>query len=189
MSIAYKAFREHLDVAEESCRQHADMIKEIGLCLADALSNDKAIFWCGNGGSAADSQHLAAELVGRFKNNRRALRSVALSTDSSVISCIANDFSYDDVFSRQLEALGKPGDALVGISTSGNSINVINALKIARQMGITAVALLGKEGGEAKNHADLSLVVDSSSTARIQEMHILIGHTLCEIIEQELGYG
>ena len=161
-------------------------IQLIGEHLAGVLSSGGTIFWCGNGGSAADSQHLAAELVGRFKKNRRALRSIALTTDSSVLTCVANDYSYDDVFARQIEALGRPGDVLVGISTSGNSENVLRALRVAKEMALTTIALLGKDGGAAKGLADQALLIPSDSTARIQEAHILIGHILCALIEQEL---
>ena len=161
-------------------------IQLIGEHLAGVLSSGGTIFWCGNGGSAADSQHLAAELVGRFKKNRRALRSIALTTDSSVLTCVANDYSYDDVFARQIEALGRPGDVLVGLSTSGNSENVLRALRVSKEMDLTTIALLGKDGGAAKGLADQALLIPSDSTARIQEAHILIGHILCALIEQEL---
>jgi len=154
--------------------------------LANSISRGGGIFWCGNGGSAADSQHLAAELVGRFKKNRKPLKSIALSTDTSVITCIANDFSYDDIFERQLEALGGTNDVLVGISTSGNSNNVNNALSKAKELNIKSVALLGKSGGKAIDLADISIVVPSESTDRIQEAHIFIGHVFCEIIEAGL---
>jgi D-sedoheptulose 7-phosphate isomerase len=126
-------------------------------------------------------------LVGRFKKDRKALRSIALTTDTSVLTCVANDYSYKDVFSRQLEALARPGDVLVAISTSGQSENVLRAITTAKQLGVETIALLGKDGGEAKNLADLSLLVPSDSTARIQEAHILIGHILCDLIEEEMG--
>ena len=161
-------------------------ICSIGKLLAQSLSDEGTLFWCGNGGSASDSQHLAAELVGRFKKNRRALRSIALTTDSSVLTCVANDFSYEDVFARQVEALGRPGDVLICISTSGNSENILQALRVAKEMGLMTVVLLGKDGGFAKDLADKALVIPSDSTARIQEGHILVGHILCEVIEQEL---
>jgi D-sedoheptulose 7-phosphate isomerase len=155
--------------------------------IASALANGSTVFWCGNGGSAADSQHLAAELVGRFKKDRRPLRSVALTTDTSVLTCVANDYSYEDIFARQVEALSRPGDVLVGISTSGQSENILRAVKMARSLGLQTIGLLGKDGGVAKDLVDQAIVIPSESTARIQESHILIGHILCDLIEQELG--
>jgi D-sedoheptulose 7-phosphate isomerase len=158
-------------------------------CISNALRDNKTIFWCGNGGSAAESSHLAVELIGRFKNNRRSLPSISLNSDSSAITCIANDFGYDQIFSRQLEGLGKPGDVLVVLSTSGMSENINNALKQAKLMGVTSIALLGKGGGSAAALADYSIVIDSDETARIQEMHLLLGHTFCEFAEMELGFA
>lgn len=154
--------------------------------MSNALINGFTIFWCGNGGSAADSQHLAAELVGRFQKDRRPLRSLALTTDTSIITSVSNDYSYDDTFSRQVEALSRPGDVLIGISTSGRSENVLRALKTARSLGVKTLGLLGKDGGAARSLVDQSIVIPSESTARIQEAHILIGHILCDLIEREL---
>ena len=130
---------------------------------------------------------MAAELVGQFKKKRQALRSLALTTDSSVLTCIANDHSYEDIFARQVEALGRSRDVLIGISTSGNSENIMRAFKVANEMGLTTVALLGREGGRCKDFAEYALIIPSDSTARIQEVHILIGHIFCEIIEKELN--
>ncbi len=186
-NIIHRNFAEHLQTIELVREALAEPIKKISQLLAQSLANGGTLFWCGNGGSAADSQHLAAELVGRFKKNRRALRSIALTTDTSVLTCVANDYSYADIFSRQVEALGRPGDVLIGISTSGNSENVLRAFKAAKEMGLMTIALLGKGGGSTKDLADHALVIPSDSTARIQEAHILIGHILCELIEQELG--
>jgi len=139
----------------------------------------------GNGGSAADSQHMAAELVGRFRKERKALPAIALTTNTSTITALSNDYGYDVSFKRQVEALGKKGDVAVGISTSGTAKNVTCALKKAKDAGLLTVALTGKDGGEIKSIADLSLVVKSDNTARIQEAHILIIHILCELIEDE----
>lgn len=186
-NIVEHNFTEHDLAIKKVFLEHTSLIQDIGKTLAEILKNEGTIFWCGNGGSASDSQHLAAELVGRFKKNRRALRSIALNTDTSVVTCIANDYSYEDIFSRQIEALARKGDFLIAISTSGNSKNILNALIGARELGVKTLALLGKDGGEAKKIADDSLIVSSESTARIQESHILIGHILCEIIEAELG--
>lgn len=182
----HQNFDDHLRTIELVHETLADSIQSVGQQLARSLSSGGTLFWCGNGGSAADSQHLAAELVGRFKKNRRALRSIALTTDTSVLTCVANDYSYDDVFARQVEALGRPGDVLIGISTSGNSKNVLRAIRTAKEMSLVTIALLGKDGGATKGLADQALVIPSESTARIQEAHILIGHILCDLIEQEL---
>jgi D-sedoheptulose 7-phosphate isomerase len=187
MSLIRENFSEHLEVIQKVAAECSAEIAVIGQLMVDVLAQGGTIYWCGNGGSAADSQHLAAELVGRFKGDRRALRSAALSTDSSVLTCVANDYSYDSIFSRQIEALGRSGDLLVGISTSGNSGNVLKAFEAAKQLGLHTVGLLGKDGGKAKAMADHSVVIPSNSTARIQESHILIGHTFCDLIEAGLG--
>lgn len=184
----YRNLVEHIQVIELVRDALSEPINKVGLLLVQSIVNGGTLFWCGNGGSASDSQHLAAELVGRFRKNRRPLRSIALTTDTSILTCIANDFGYDDIFSRQVEALGRPGDVLIGISTSGNSENVLRAFKSAKEVGMTTVALLGKGGGPAKDMVDHALTIPSDTTARIQESHILIGHIFCEIIEQELGF-
>ncbi|MDD5240720.1 MAG: D-sedoheptulose 7-phosphate isomerase [Sulfuricella sp.] len=183
----HRNIAEHIQTIELVRGSLIGATQRIGHLVSQSLSSGGTLFWCGNGGSAADSQHLAAELVGRFKKNRRPLRSVALTTDTSVLTCVANDYSYEDIFARQLEALGRSGDVLLAISTSGNSENVIRAIKTAKSMGITTIAWLGKDGGSCKDLADHALVIPSDSTARIQEAHILIGHILCELVEQELG--
>lgn len=154
-----------------------------------SLENGGKILFFGNGGSAADAQHLAAELVIRYRVNGRALAALALTTDTSTLTACANDFSYDDIFSRQIEALARPGDVAIGISTSGNSPNVLKALEAARAMGCVAAALAGRDGGKLKGLADPLIVVPSPVTARIQEMHILIGHALCDVLEQRLRPG
>ena len=151
--------------------------------IKNVIKKKKTIFWCGNGGSAADSQHLSAELVGRFKLNRKPLKSVALTTDTSAITAIANDYTFRKVFSRQLDGLGNEGDLIVIISTSGNSKNIIEVLKTAKKKKIKSIALLGNNGGQCKKYSDMSLIVPSTNTARIQECHILIGHIFCEIID------
>jgi len=179
--------REHQEIISMISSSFSEVLENCGRQMAESLSSGGVLFWCGNGGSAADSQHLAAELVGRFKKDRKALSSVALTTDTSVLTCVANDYSYEDIFSRQLEALARAGDVLVAISTSGQSENVLRAIATAKALGVKTIALLGKDGGQAKNIAELSIVVPSDSTARIQEAHILIGHILCDLIEQEMG--
>ena len=181
-----KHFDEHRLVHNETCLLE-ESINKIAKLLIDCLKKNGTIWGCGNGGSASDSQHLAGELIGRFEGNRKPLKSVALNADSAVMTCIINDFGYDQVFARQLEALGSKGDVLVGISTSGNSKNVIEAFKQANKMDILTVGLLGKKGGKASNIVKHSVIIPSDSTARIQEMHILIGHILCDVIEEDLN--
>ncbi|MCW6537267.1 D-sedoheptulose-7-phosphate isomerase [Sphingomonas lycopersici] len=160
-----------------------EVIAQATAALTSALQQDNKIMFCGNGGSAADSQHLAAEFTGRFIQDRAPLAAIALSTDSSTLTCISNDYAFDQVFLRQVQALGKKGDCLVGISTSGNSNNVILAMEYARTSGITTIGLLGRDGGKLVELCDISIVVPSTTTARIQEAHILIGHTLCGAVE------
>ena len=154
-------------------------------CMSDSLKNGGKILSCGNGGSMCDAMHFAEELSGRFKKDRPALGALAIS-DPAHISCVANDYGYDFIFSRQVEALGRSGDILLGISTSGNSKNVINAVEAAKARGMKTVALLGKNGGQLKEMVDLSLIVESGSTARVQEIHIKIIHMLIENIEQKI---
>ena len=167
--------------------KYGDTFNASAKVIANALQNKNTIFWCGNGGSAAESSHLAVELIGRFKNNRRSLPSLSLNADTSAITCIANDFGYDEIFSRQLEGLGKKGDVLVVLSTSGKSENISRVLRKAKELGIVSIALLGKGGGIAASLSDHSIVIDSEETARIQEIHLVLGHTLCEYAEIELG--
>ncbi len=154
-----------------------------------AIESGCKLMFCGNGGSAGDAQHLAAELVGRLVHDRRALPGLALSTDSSALTCIANDFGYDEVFARQVEGLGRPGDVLIAISTSGNSPNVVRAVDAAKPLGIHTVGFLGRDGGKLGAMVDLALVVPSGDTARIQEAHIFLGHVMCARIERRLGIG
>lgn len=155
------------------------------LCVELYKGKNKTIL-AGNGGSAADAQHIAAELVGRYGFDRPSIPSLALTTDTSNLTAIGNDYGYDKVFSRQLEGMGQEGDIFIGISTSGNSKNIINAFEVAKQKGIKTVALVGKDGGEMAKMADIALVIPSDSTPRIQESHILIGHIICDIIEKEI---
>lgn len=164
------------------------LIEQIGVSAAKSLTNGGTIFWCGNGGSAADAQHLSAELIGRLVNNRRPLSSIALNTDVAALTCISNDFGYNDVFSRQLEGLASKGDMVIVLSTSGESDNVVQCIEKAKVLGVISVAMLGKFGGRAKSLADFEIIVKSHLTARIQEVQKLIGHTVCQIIERELGF-
>lgn len=165
----------------------ADVVQEAAQRLSTTLEAGGKVMFCGNGGSAADSQHLAAELTGRFIKDRPPLAALALSTDTSALTCIGNDYSFDEVFARQVRGLGRAGDVLVGISTSGNSRNVVRAIEEARALGVTVVGLLGRDGGVIRSMCDVAIVVPSDVTARIQESHILIGHTLCGLIEEQLG--
>lgn len=155
--------------------------------LSACLRGGGKLLFCGNGGSAADSQHLAAEFTGRFVHDRRPLAALALTTDSSQLSCIGNDYGFDQVFERPLRALGRPGDVLVAISTSGHSPNVRRAAEAARALGITVVGLLGRDGGVIAGLCDVAIVVPSATTARIQEAHIFIGHVLCAAVEDALA--
>lgn len=154
--------------------------------LAETLRTGGKLLVMGNGGSAGDSQHFAAEIVGRFKRERRGLPALALTTDSSILTAIGNDYGFDAVFSRQIEALAEPGDVVVGLSTSGNSSNVQRALELARQRGCVTIGLLGRDGGSIKEFCDLPLVVPSSNTPRIQEAHITIIHIVCDLVEKAL---
>ncbi len=151
--------------------------------MAERLRRGARILVCGNGGSAADAQHLAAELSGRYVKERRALAGLALTTDTSALTAIGNDYGFDQIFSRQVEALGRPGDLLIGISTSGNSPNVIHAVASAKTLGLGTLGLLGRDGGQLLGLMDDALVVPSSSTARIQELHQMIYHFWCEALD------
>jgi D-sedoheptulose 7-phosphate isomerase len=155
--------------------------------VASCLRSGGKLMLCGNGGSAADSQHIAAEFTGRFIHDRRPLAAMALSTDTSALTCIANDYSFEEVFARQVEALGRTGDCLLAISTSGNSPNVVRAAEVAKRAGMAVIGLLGRDGGRLASMCDLPIIVPENSTARIQEAHIFIGHTICGLTEQALG--
>ena len=177
---------DHLDVFDD-LRDHYEKIIHYSNKMCHALENNGKIFFCGNGGSSSDSQHLAAEFTGRFKKDRKPLPAIALNADTAAITCIANDFGYDQVFSRQLEALGNSSDVLIAISTSGNSPNVINAVKKSKEKNIYSIGLIGKDGGKLLNLCDSCIIVKSNDTARIQEAHIFIGHILCTLIEKKLN--
>jgi D-sedoheptulose 7-phosphate isomerase len=151
--------------------------------MTATLKNGNKVFFAGNGGSAADAQHLAAELTGRFVKERKALPGIALTVDTSALTAIANDYHYDRVFARQLEAFAKPGDLFIGISTSGNSQGILNAFETATKLGCKTLGLSGRDGGKMNDICNLNIVVPSNITARIQEMHILIGHILCQAVD------
>lgn len=161
-------------------------IKEVAQVMIDALREGKRILWCGNGGSAADAQHLAAELSGRFYYDRPPLNSEAMHCNTSYLTAVANDYGYDLIYSRMIDGACHPGDVLVGISTSGNSKNIYNAFRKAKELGVITVAMTGASGGEMKEMADYLLNVPSTDTPRIQESHIMLGHIICEIVEAQL---
>lgn len=163
-----------------------DLLVTVAQKCVEVYKNGKKILIAGNGGSAADAQHFAAELVGRYGFDRPSLPSLALTTDTSALTAIGNDYGYDYVFSRQLEGLGVEGDLFIGISTSGNSQNVLNAFESAKARGITTVALVGRDGGKMGQMADYSIIIPSDKTPRIQESHLLVEHIICDIIEKEI---
>ncbi|AVM75644.1 D-sedoheptulose 7-phosphate isomerase [Magnetospirillum gryphiswaldense] len=179
-------FADHEKTVAATKTMVADAFAQLADACTVALESGNKIIFFGNGGSAADAQHLAAELVVRYRLNGRALAALALTTDTSILTACSNDFSYDDIFARQIEALLRPGDVVIGISTSGNSPNVLKALEAARDRGGVATGLSGRDGGKMTDLCDPLIVIPSNVTARIQEMHILIGHALCDVLEQRL---
>jgi D-sedoheptulose 7-phosphate isomerase len=162
-----------------------EIIRSSQLCI-DSLKNSGKVLLFGNGGSAADAQHIAAELVGRYKTTRAGLAAIALTTDSSILTSIGNDFGYDCIFERQVEALVNKNDVVIGISTSGKSLNIIKGLEMAAKVGCKTIGMSGQGGGSMSQICDVNLIVPSQDTPRIQEMHILIGHIICQLIEQEI---
>ncbi|MFH1645793.1 MAG: D-sedoheptulose 7-phosphate isomerase [Candidatus Omnitrophota bacterium] len=184
--IVKDIIKESIKVKESVQKMLSSDIKTVSGMIANSLKKNGKVILFGNGGSAADSQHIAAEFVGRFKLERQALPSIALTTNSSVLTSIANDYGYDETFSRQIEGLASKDDIVIAISTSGNARNVIMGVLEAKKLGIKTIALTGSGGGELATISDIALVVPSSNTARIQEAHILIGHIICEIVEEKL---
>lgn len=176
----------HRTLVERIEGEMTPLIAEMAVLLVDTFKKGNKLLIMGNGGSAADSQHFAAEIVGRFKMERRGLPAIALSTDTSILTAIGNDYGFEAVFRRQVEALAVAGDLVIGISTSGNSPNVRSALELARQQGCRTAALLGRDGGSIRGICDLALVVPSDDTPRIQEGHALIIHIVCDLLEKEL---
>ena len=185
MSLVTQRMKDHAAVLEATMELIPD-IEKAGALFKEALASGHKILFCGNGGSAADSQHLAAEIVGRFQKERRAFPAIALTVDTSVLTAVANDYGYETVFSRQVQALGNEGDVLVGISTSGNSGNVLAAIAEARAKGMKVIGMTAIGGGKMKELCDVILAVPAKTTARAQEMHIMIGHILCEIAEEDM---
>ena len=184
-SIIKYEFSEHLKTSQATMESIGDSLEAAANICIDGLKNGGKILIFGNGGSAADAQHIAAELVGRYKNERRGLPAIALTTDTSALTCIGNDYGYERIFERQVQALANNGDVVIGISTGGTSINTINALKLAREIGCKTIGFSGRGGGEFNTVCDSNLVVPAEDTPRIQEMHILIGHIICQLIDKE----
>ncbi len=183
-SIIKYEFNEHLKASKKTMESVSDSIEIAALLCIDSLKKGNKILLFGNGGSAADAQHIAAEIVGRYKTERKGLSAIAITTDSSALTAISNDYGYLHVFDRQVEALANKGDVLIGISTGGNSANVVNALKIAKDLGCKSIGFSGKDGGKFNNLCDINIAVPAEDTPRIQEMHIVIGHTICHLIDQ-----
>jgi len=185
--LIQKSLQEGIDL-RTACLELAPVIEQAGLELIRALASGHKVMFCGNGGSAADSQHLAAELVGRFEVDNQ-LSALALTTDSSILTALGNDFGFREVYSRQVRALGQAGDCLVAISTSGNSSNIVAAVKAAHELGMRSVGLSGGQGGELLRLCHSTVVVPSQRTCRIQEIHLSVGHIWCEMIEEARRQG
>ena len=185
LELINREIDEHIS-AINTIKKQTTKIENIYKKIIETIKNKKKIYICGNGGSAADSQHFASELVGRYEKNRDGFSAISLTTDSSALTAISNDYGFENVFSRQIESLGNVGDLLIVLSTSGNSENIISAVKAANKKGIFTIGILGKNGGKLLNLTDLNLVVDEKRTCRIQEVHALLIHILCELIDNKL---
>ncbi|MCG3118588.1 MAG: Phosphoheptose isomerase [bacterium] len=181
------ALEESIEAKKRVIEKSVPILESITEALINALKNGSKILLFGNGGSAADSQHIAAELVSRFRRERKGLPAIALTTDTSILTAIGNDYTFDHVFARQIEALGEPGDVAIGISTSGNSPNVIKALKTAKQMEMVTIGLTGESGGQLKDCVDFCFHAPTASTPHIQEVHITVAHAICDIVEHEFS--
>jgi D-sedoheptulose 7-phosphate isomerase len=184
-SLIQNSYTEHLKTIELSLVKNSENLIKAGEILVWALKNGNKVLICGNGGSAADAQHIAAELTGRYKKERISLPGIALSVDTSAITAIGNDYSFEEIFSRQLEGLGKNGDVLIVLSTSGNSENILRTISVAQKKWISTIGLLGKNGGKIAPMVDVAIIVPSDNTPRIQECHILLYHILCEYIDEQ----
>jgi D-sedoheptulose 7-phosphate isomerase len=181
------SFRSGTDLRNQVARDCGENIVDAAMLIARGLRGGGKLLLFGNGGSAADAQHLAAEFVGRFRIERQALPAIALTTDSSILTAVGNDYGFDQIFARQVQALGRPGDVAIGISTSGNSPNVTSAITQAAKQELKTIGLAGKDGGSLAKCVDISITVASSNVAMVQECHITIGHILCELVENELS--
>jgi D-sedoheptulose 7-phosphate isomerase len=180
------SFRKGTDLRNRVAQDCGENIVDAGALITECLRSGGKLLFFGNGGSAADAQHLAAEFVGRFQIERHPLPAIALTTDSSILTAVGNDYGFDQIFARQVQALGRPGDVAIGFSTSGNSLNVIGAIKQAAKQDLKTIGLAGKDGGSLAKYVDVSIIVASTNVARVQECHITIGHILCELVESEL---
>ena len=183
-NILIKHIEDHIKVTNKLLEDQIDQVIKFSDLISEAINDGHIIYLFGNGGSAADAQHIAAEFTGRFVKERKGLAAIALTTDSSALTAIGNDYGFDRIFERQVESLAKKGDVLIGISTSGNSLNVCKALKLGNEIGCTTLSLTGNSGGEASKLSHFNLNIEHTVTARIQEMHILIGHLICTIIDE-----
>lgn len=183
MEMIQHEINAHKEVVEKTLESLQSHIYTACIIATETLNAGNKILLCGNGGSAADAQHIAAELSGRYKIERKGLAGIALTTDTSVLTAVGNDFGFDRIFDRQVEALARMGDVLMGISTSGHSKNVVRALSLARNMGCRTIGLSGRDGGVMSEFCDINIIVPSDDTARIQEMHIMIGHIICQAID------
>jgi D-sedoheptulose 7-phosphate isomerase len=188
MNIA-KLFSDDMKRKSENLIQlaaQADLIVQVSDCMVSCFKSGNKVMFCGNGGSAADAQHLAAEFMGRYLKERAPLPSIALNANTSSITAIGNDYGYEKIFERQVRGIGSEGDVLVGISTSGNSLNIVEAFQVAQKIGIKTVALTGNDGGKLSQLADINIIVPASDTPSIQEMHITVGHAICGFVEDAL---
>ena len=183
-NLIAKDIQDSIQVKQALLKTHLELIEQAALRITQCLKAGHKVLFFGNGGSASDSQHMAAELVGRYEKERRGLASIALTTDTSILTAVGNDYGFERIFERQVEALGTQGDVAFGLSTSGNSKNVLLAITRAKSMGLVTIGLSGRNGGELKSKVDLSIVVPSEKTARIQESHIMIGHIICERVDE-----
>ena len=186
MARVQKAVAETIRLQQQFLQEEGGTVVAAARMLAGAFQAGARVFIFGNGGSAADAQHLAAEFVNRFQVERPPLAALALTTDTSILTAVANDYDFNEVFAKQLQALGRPGDVAWGISTSGGSPNVVRGLKVARELGLKTLAFCGRDGGEVALAADIALIVRSRNTPRVQEVHITIGHVLCDLVDYQL---
>jgi D-sedoheptulose 7-phosphate isomerase len=187
-NIILKRFKESSEVKTRFLKENLPKLLDVIKLISHTFEGGNKLFFFGNGGSAADAQHMAAEFVNRYIINRPPLPAIALTTDTSILTSVSNDFTFSEIFAKQLRALGKESDVAIGITTTGNSPNIIKAFEVAKEMGMKTVAFTGNDGGAAGKMADFPLVVPSTSTPRIQEAHILIGHILCEMVEHSLFF-
>ena len=185
-NIIKDQFDKNIELHQVAKEQLSPQIAQAADLIIEAYKQGRKLLLCGNGGSAADAQHIAAELVGRFKKERRGLPAIALTTDTSIMTAVANDYWYDLLFARQVEALGDKGDVLIGISTSGNSVNIIRAVETANFKGLRTIGFLGSDGGKLKDLVEFPLIVPSQDSDRVQEIHILIGHIICHLIDSKI---